>query len=267
MRGEEQDGRWRRAAQAVRGIFTRRPQYVDLEKDKQIQRNETRSLLFPPMHLLPPHVTVTDLKLNRTTPSPLFTVQSLLLKAINGVTAASGSAYGISLTTVELFRDLVQCVHCDFCPGHAQACQLTRSLSLRRMLALLVGSAVSPLAPRNVKSWFETIAAFLALDFVSIFGRAVVWLWIFTALGAVVVFELHRLCGSLQGRTNDLGEGFDCEQPKSDDRRRWGIRNLRKSYWYRVAIAFSATTLYLPLSQVSFGALFWTSDFWVSLKT
>ena len=40
-----------------------RGRYVDVEK----QRESTRALILPPMHLVPPGLTVTDLKLNRTT--------------------------------------------------------------------------------------------------------------------------------------------------------------------------------------------------------
>lgn len=57
--------RWRRMWAAIR----RR----DLEKEERMERRK-RTLVFPPFHLLPPKLTVTDLKANRQVcliPSPL----------------------------------------------------------------------------------------------------------------------------------------------------------------------------------------------------
>lgn len=67
-----------------------------------------RSLILPPFHLLPPKVTVTDLKANRRRPAPLVTVQTVLKIVGNGILGAAGSSKGISLTTLEGLRDLMQ---------------------------------------------------------------------------------------------------------------------------------------------------------------
>lgn len=67
-----------------------------------------RSLILPPFHLLPPRVTVTDLKANRRRPAPLVTFQTVLKIVGNGILGAAGSSKGISLTTLEGLRDLMQ---------------------------------------------------------------------------------------------------------------------------------------------------------------
>lgn len=67
-----------------------------------------RSLIFPPFHQLPPGVTVTDLKQNRRRSQPLLTLQSALGIVGNAILGAAGSNKGISLTTIEGIRDLMQ---------------------------------------------------------------------------------------------------------------------------------------------------------------
>ena len=76
--------------------------------DVEKQRESTRALILPPMHLVPPGLTVTDLKLNRTTARSIVTLSALMSTLTDAIIAAEGSATGISLQTVESFRDIMQ---------------------------------------------------------------------------------------------------------------------------------------------------------------
>lgn len=85
--------------------------YVDVEKvDGRDAKEWDRAVIFPPMHLLPSRMTVTDLKLNQLTPLAVVGLPAIVQQATNGVLAAAGSTYGIDLTTVETFRDVLQYV-------------------------------------------------------------------------------------------------------------------------------------------------------------
>ena len=83
--------------------------YVDMETQKpsaSLLATEHRSHIFPPMHLLPPNTTVTDLLRNRKV--QFLSADTVLGLALDGVIGAEGSTYGIALTQVEVFRDAVQ---------------------------------------------------------------------------------------------------------------------------------------------------------------
>lgn len=132
-----------------------------------------------------------------------------------------------------------------------------------------MSSLVDPLVAKEgwYRTLFVTIPSALSLDFVSAFGKAVLWLWVFTLVGLGAVYELWRLTGrwsrspspSKRSRTSDQGEGLERRSTASAARRGW-----RDSYAWKVAVTFVATSLYLPLSKISMGALFWSSDFWVA---
>ena len=83
--------------------------YVDMETQKpsaSLLAADHRSHIFPPMHLLPPNTTVTDLLRNRKV--QFLSADTVLGLALDGVIGAAGSTYGIALTQVEVFRDAIQ---------------------------------------------------------------------------------------------------------------------------------------------------------------
>jgi hypothetical protein len=131
-----------------------------------------------------------------------------------------------------------------------------------RMVTLLMSAATSNLADQSwYRTLFVTVPSFVSLDFVSAFGKAILWFWVFTAIAGFVVYELYRFTGGWDGlkrEKRDEGEGFDREDKGNEKKKRW-----RNSYGYKMGITFVATSLYLPLSKVSIAALFWTADFWV----
>lgn len=126
------------------------------------------------------------------------------------------------------------------------------------MLTLLMSSLSSGIAEQSwYRTVFVTVPSAISLDFVSAFGQALVWLWTFTFIGWLAVYELWRLSGKWHGiRPRELGEGLD--QPGIIAKTSW-----RESYAWKVAVSFIATSLFLPLSKISLGALFWTQDYWV----
>jgi hypothetical protein len=133
------------------------------------------------------------------------------------------------------------------------------------MITLLTSSSSSSTSSTWYRAIFYTVPSAISLDFVSAFGMAILWLWIFTAIAAVVVYELFRFTGGWKGTTQekrDEGEGFDREG--SGRERKFWWRGWRDSHGYKVTITFLATSFYLPLSKLAIGALFWTSDYWVS---
>ncbi|ORY68070.1 hypothetical protein BCR35DRAFT_326470 [Leucosporidium creatinivorum] len=244
VREGDKAGWWTRFTRAI-GLGKSggsRGSYDDLEKDHPElggDEERERAQIFPPMHLLPPKMTVTDLKRNQLTPMAIVSLAAVVQNAANGVLAAAGSTYGVNLTTVEMFRDLMQ------------------------MITLLTSSSSSSSSSTWYRAIFYTFPSAISLDFVSAFGMAILWLWVFTAIAAVVVYELFRFTGGWKGaaqKKRDEGEGFDREGVGKLKKHWW--QGWRDSYGYKVTITFLATSFYLPLSKLAIGALFWTSDYW-----
>lgn len=133
------------------------------------------------------------------------------------------------------------------------------------MITLLVGSKST--TSTTSSSWlhiFVSIPRVVSLDFVSAFGMAVIWLWVFTFVALLSVYEFYRFTGGWRGHSQEVrdeGEGFDREGAfdKGGGGQRKGWRNSRG---YKMFISFIVTSLYLPLSKISIGALAWTSDYW-----
>ncbi|GAA5877534.1 hypothetical protein JCM3774_005898 [Rhodotorula dairenensis] len=207
-----------------------------------------RTLILPPFHLLPPGVTVTGLKANRRRPAPLVTLQSVLKTLGNGILGAAGSSKGISLTTIEGLRDLMQ------------------------LATLLTSASGSPVAtplhatepPSGaLRTIFVTMPAFLSLDLVSAFGKALIFLFVLTLVTLAALYELMRFTGGwkgpssgLQGTKLDQGEGYDREGTATRQ------ESWRNSRVWRIVVTFWCTSVYLPLSKWAIGALVYTDDYW-----
>ncbi|GAA5993201.1 hypothetical protein JCM10908_004503, partial [Rhodotorula pacifica] len=247
--------RWTRFSASLSSLspFRRRTKRSDpLDEAAQRARLTTeqykRSLIFPPFHLLPPGVTVTDLKANRRKSAPLFTWQTILKIVGNGILGAAGSSTGISLTTIEGLRDLMQ------------------------LVTLLVSTSGSPLLPAShavepptgaLRTVFVTVPAFLSLDFVIAYGRPFVFLLVLTVVTVVALCELMRFTGGWQGPGSglkrgrlDRGEGFDREATVQA-RHSW-----RDSRVWHIVVTFWCSSVYLPLSKLAIGALVFTDDYW-----
>ena len=215
-----------------------------------------RALIFPPMHSVPPELTVTDLKHNRTPRAPLVTLNSILSTAIDAVLGAQGSSFAVSLMRVEVFRDLIQLV------GTGVNFAIPPASGQTASSAQLLASEHGAHSPKTIILSF--IPSVLGLDFVSAFGKAILWLWLFTMLCLIACWEFKTMVGGWGGplgHQEDLGEGLDSEEIHIRRQMGWPTR-VRKSRTYRICIIFLVTTFYLPLSKLSIGALAWTSDYW-----
>ncbi|GAA6052609.1 hypothetical protein JCM3770_006400 [Rhodotorula araucariae] len=245
--------RWYRFLASLRRLVLRRSFHAaGLSRDEYL-----RTLKFPPFHLLPANLTVTDLKANRRRPPPLISLQGMLLAVSNGLLGAAGSSMGISLTTVEGLRDLMQMV------------TLLLTAASPALSTLIFGSTLDKqlvAQSSTLRLLFVTVPSFLSLDFVSAFGQALAFLLVLTVATLVALYEFFRFTGGWRGPARasgrggqlDLGEGFDREDLQERPHRRW-----RDSYAWRVAVTFWCGSLYLPLSKLAIGALVWSDDFWV----
>ncbi|KPV73435.1 uncharacterized protein RHOBADRAFT_55175 [Rhodotorula graminis WP1] len=260
VRGE-QPSRWRRlvasAEHALLALLTRRRLDGQDEPDTHavaaraagMSRDQyIRSLKFPPFHLLPPKLTVTDLKANRRAPPPLIGVQGLLGAASNGLLGAASSSMGLKLTSVEGLRDLMQMVTLLVTAG---------SPSILTHTSTSTGN-------ETLRTLFVKIPSVLSLEFVSAFGQPFALLLAFTLVTLFALYEFYRLSGGWHGPAGklgrgelDLGEGYEREDLE-ERRRKW-----RDSYTWRVAVTFWCSSLFLPLSKLAIGAVTWTDDFWV----
>ncbi|GAA6037574.1 hypothetical protein JCM8097_006120 [Rhodosporidiobolus ruineniae] len=214
-----------------------------------------RALVFPPYHLLPPELTVSDLKANRRKPPPLLSFQSFVLKASNGLLGAASSSYGIKMPSIEGLRDLMQMI------------TLLVTAASPSLSTLTAGSTSTSAATEQNKSLFRTlfvtVPSFLSFDFVSVFGQALALLFILTLVTLLGLYELYRFTGSWHGPNGargklDLGEGYDRED-LADRRRK---KSFRDSYAWKVGVTFFVSSMYLPLSKLAIGALVWTDDYW-----
>lgn len=263
---DEQTGWWGRlfrlegSQPAYQRTSTQDNEDVDHLKTHSVEYAK-RQLIFPPMHLIPPDLTVTDLKANRKKRAPFLTLNQLLSTGIDAVLGAEGSSYAISLMKVEAFRDLIQLI------------------GLGVEFALPSGglgtSTVQITQAQDRSRWktvvLSVIPSVLGLDFVTAFGHAILWLWVFTLICFLLCWEFKIMVGGLTKKPESIGEGYENEQKTSLAARSakisgaaagsW-LSRLRRRRGYRIAVIFVITSLYVPLSKISIGALVWTSDFW-----
>ena len=185
----------------------------------------TREKIFPPMHLLPPSLTVADLQQNKTTPTPALSLDTALGTAVDAVLGAQGSSFGINLMNIEMFRDMAQ------------------------MIALaLTFFTRSPLSASNryssIFTVFGNVTSALGLDF-SAFGKSLIWFGVFWVLAAFAVYEFYLMSGGWKGQVEaeDVGEGWDREDAMSREGKKGGLANWRDSRAYKICVVFIATSL------------------------
>ncbi|KAI5474993.1 hypothetical protein MNV49_002116 [Pseudohyphozyma bogoriensis] len=236
----EKEGWWARTWKNLTGSGRQSTAYADLEKSNAgaEAKEESKRLIFPSMDLIPTDLTLSELKRNQLKPLPIESLQSALKSTVNGILGLEGSSFAISLFTVESFRDLMQ------------------------LITLLTTSATRQADLNTTATWYRVIfvdiPSVFALDFVSAFGKAILWLWVFTLIAAVGCYEVWRFTGGRAFQHLDVGEGLDQE----DAVRRKEKVSWRDSKAYMTGVTFLLTSLYLPLSKISIGALVWSSDYW-----
>ncbi|EGG04727.1 uncharacterized protein MELLADRAFT_116992 [Melampsora larici-populina 98AG31] len=234
------------------------PSEIPASRAKAPKKERIRRLIFLPMHLLPANLTITDLKLNRSASASLLSMTDIISLGMDTILDAEDTPYAMSLMNIEMFRDMSQMIGLliGFRSDYWQS-------PLPTTTPIFDSAASSNLTIVNVL--FGRIPAVVGLDFVSAFGKAVLWFWIFGCICALGLYEFYRLTGGWTGPQRRLsnsarfGEGFDMEDNfhNSKIRSTW-----RQSKTYITTLTFLLTSFYVPLSKISIGALAWTSDFW-----
>lgn len=207
-----------------------------------------KSALFPPMHLLPPNMTVARLKQNKRQPPSRIKLPALLGTAVDGVLSMEASKWGISMLSLECFRDLVQL--------------LSSLLAFTSFPTLAPGGGERGGSGKLRVTALGTFSQVLALDFVSVFGRAIIWMLVFAALAAFAVWEFMLMSGGvftmgMRGSV-DADEGFDCEDEVLRKRNeckpdKSSLQRFRHSRGYQIFVVFLATTLVRRSRHLSVG--------------
>lgn len=198
----------------------------------------TRTQMFPPLMLLQTS-SLRELKSNAVGPRAPRTGVLALLPGVNSVLGSildtllgiEGSSFAANLFRLEVLRDFAQLMRAN--------------LTFQDQIPTDVG--------RVQKFLFYTLPSFLALDFVSIFGMAIIWLLVWMGIIAIVLLWFWRLSSSYDPNRNVHGyEG----QPYIFRSSKRGNKALN------VFLTFVLTSLYMPLSKMALDTLLWSSDYW-----
>lgn len=113
----------------------------------------------------------------------------------------------------------------------------------------------SSLSSSPVRNFFiHTLPSILALDFVSVFGKAIVFLCAWFLVTIIGLWRFQRMTSSYNPNRNI--EGFE-SQP-------WIFTSPSQgTKMANIVIVFILTSLYIPLSKLAIDALAWNSSFWV----
>lgn len=204
-----------------------------------------RNLIFLPMNLLPPNLTITDLKLNKLSSAPLLTFNEMLSVGLDTLLGVDGSSYVMSLMNVEMFRDLVQMI------GLIVGFGSPSSHSPLHTHASFFKSTSSNLSVSEII--FGKIPAIISLDLVGAFGKAILWFWIFGLIAGLGLYEFYRLTGGWRGPkgksmdkllVGDPGLDVEDHQPKKPLRWKW-----RESKAYITSITFLLASFYVSADR------------------
>ncbi|KDN51310.1 hypothetical protein K437DRAFT_221651 [Tilletiaria anomala UBC 951] len=202
----------------------------------------TRLEMFPPMMLLKDMGGLRELKSNavgpRAPPGGLLSsvpgLGSLLGTVIDFMIGMEGSSFAANLISLELVRDFAQLM----------ANQLQFSSS----------PYVTQTSSTMARFIFLRLPQIIALDFVSVFGKAAIFFIIWIVFTTLALWRFYRMT-SVSDPNREV-EGYD-SQPYifSSPKRGTKVANI--------FIVFVLTGLYIPLTKLSVDALTWSSAWWV----
>ncbi|KAE8230167.1 hypothetical protein CF326_g4839 [Tilletia indica] len=205
----------------------------------------TRQDMFPPLMLLKEH-SLDELKSNavgpRAPPGGFFAVippvQSLLGTVTDLLIGVEGSSFAAGILRLETLRDF------------AQVLQNNMSWSV-------AAPATTPLSfTAKVRNFFfHTLPSILALDFVSLLGRAEVFMVLWMVVGGLMLWRFWRITRAYDH--NRYVDGFDSRPSAYTS----PARGTKTCY---VLLVFGLTTAYIPLTKLAVDTLVWHSDFWVT---
>ena len=199
----------------------------------------TRQEMFPPMMLLK-DTGLRELKSNavgpRAPPGGLFAypLGSLLGTIIDFTIGMEGSSFAASLISLELLRDFAQI--------------------MANNLHFTTSPYVTQDSSAATQFIFLTLPNFLALDFVSVFGKAVIFFGVWIALTSLALIKFYRMTSAYD--PNREVEGYD-SQPYLFTSPARGTKVVN------ILVVFLLTGLYIPLTKLSIDALTWSSAWWV----
>ncbi|KAK0549905.1 hypothetical protein OC845_002888 [Tilletia horrida] len=204
----------------------------------------TRTEMFPPLMLLKEQ-SLDELKSNAVGPrappggflANFPTFQSLLGTITDLIIGVEGSSFAAGILRLETLRDFAQLVQNN---------------------SSWINSDSSPTATgvgAGLRRFFShTLPAILALDFVSLIGRAEIFLvgWMF--LGAMMMWRFWSITRALDH--NRFVDGFDSKPAAYTS----PARGTKACY---ILLVFGLTTIYIPLTKLAVDTLVWHIDFWV----
>lgn len=159
-------------------------------------------------------------------------LNSLVGFIIDTIMGVEGSSFAGSLLRLDLLRDFAQI--------------------MRLNLTFQDRSGATNVSKVH-KFFFTTLPSILALDFVSVFGLAIVFfiLWIcITVLGLLWFWRMTSAYDPNRNIQGFEGQPYIFRSPK------------RGTKAANIIVTFVLTTLYIPLSKLAVDALVWSADFW-----
>jgi len=199
----------------------------------------SRQECFPPLMLLK-ETSLVELKSNAVGPrappggilGKIPPLGSILGTVIDWIIGAEGSSFAAGIIKLELFRDAAQ------------------MLSMNLSFDYETSDSTS-----SVRNFFvHTLPSILALDFVSVFGKAIIFLCAWFIVTMLGLWRFQKMTSSYNPNRNV--EGFE-SQP-------WIFTSPSQgTKLANIVIVFILTSLYIPLSKLAIDTLAWNSSFWV----
>ncbi|CAD6898784.1 unnamed protein product [Tilletia controversa] len=204
----------------------------------------TRRDMFPPLMLLKEQ-SLDELKSNavgpRAPPGGFFAIIPPVQKLLGTVTdlliGVEGSSFAAGILRLETLRDFAQVLQNNISWSNA-------------------APATTPpgMAAKIKMFFFHTLPSILALDFVSLLGRAQVFMVLWMVVGALMLWRFWRVTKAYDH--NRYVDGFD-SRPSAYTT---PPRGTKTGY---VLLVFGLTTAYIPLTKLAVDVLVWNIDFWV----
>lgn len=239
-----------------------------LEKASPKKSQNEKLQMFPPLMLLKDN-TLDELKSNAVGPrkppggfiGSLPGLGSLLGTIVDFVVGVEGSTLAAGIFRLSLFMDFVQIMNLN-----TQFTSAIRSFNVVNRNSLSADYVLLHIVP-----------SFMALNFVSVFGAAIILLLTFTGIVALLLISFWRM--TKRYNPNRTLQGFS-SQPwifkplnPTDGKHEAHLRvekgqkvnPWRSTVWTKfanVSVVMLLTVLYIPLSKLSVDALVWSSDYW-----
>lgn len=239
-----------------------------LEKMSSEDSQNEKLKMFPPLMLLKEN-TLDELKSNAVGPrkppggflGSMPGIGSLLGTIVDFVVGVEGSTLAAGIFRLQLFMDFVQIMN----------------LNLHFTSAIRSIDVVDRKSISATYVLLHVVPSFMALNFVSVFGAAVMLLLVFTGIVAALLLCFWGM--TKRYNPNRTLQGFSSQpwlfRPLKQIFGKHSIQNQgdgnqkvvpwRSTVWTKfvnVSVVMLLTVFYIPLSKLSVDALVWSSDYW-----